>query len=818
MTIHEIAERLQPRVEDLCRELLPQGTKQGHEWKAGDVTGAPGDSLTVELNGSKAGLWCDQATSEGGDIVDLVAASKVLSVGKAAKWAREWLGLPDDIQNGSAAANGHFDPLKVGFKRQDETVWRNGSAAWTYHDADGKPIGWVVRFDRPGGGKDILPLRMIDGKPKWKGWKNPEPKPLYNLHLLTRRPDAPILIVEGEKTADAAAKLFPQSVVMTWAAGAKNVSSVDWAPVVAAVASGRPIRLWPDADKPGREAMLYLKARFPTALMVRTEDLPDGWDLADPVPAGISVQGLYDAAGQEEAEAPKPEPTSPESYLKRIVLACVELPAAERNIEVAKIVVEGLRARGQFYHQASHPDFRSAFYFDSSSKVLEKIHSDRFKQTVSDTFAINRASPVWAFVFAEVENASIGASSIAIEPEAFWASRYGPSGSLASIYLSNGAGHIVRIVAGDVRLVDNGTDGVLFQRGATLPPWKLVDPKDPFEACDVFSGISTHVPHAKLLTKLWAMSLPTAPKNKPPLCLAGEVGSGKTRFAKGVCELYGLPVEAAVLKVEEDSERDFWPVMDGGGLVILDNVDTKTKWLPDALAAAATGGAQIKRKLYTDGEVVAMRPRGWVAITTARPESFAGDSGLADRMMVVRMNRRAGDTKDEELSRQIAVARDAGLSWISCKLAFALASTAQPTKSLNRRHPDFATFAYRIGRAIGREAEAVECLSAAEADKSIFCIENDSVGSAILALLRNTGSFEGTAKELIEALKSGGQIEQESKLTSKSIAKRLESIWPHMQSVTTAKRQKIRSGFTHYSFQFDQADEPAIQDPELAME
>lgn len=308
MTIHEIAEKLQPRVEDLCRELLPQGTKQGHEWKAGDVTGAPGDSLSVELNGSKAGLWCDQATREGGDIIDLVAAARMLSLGKAAAWARQWLGLPNDIPNGSGSSNGHFDPLKVGFKRKEETVWRYGSAAWTYHDAEGKPIGWVVRFDRPGGKKDILPLRMVDGKPKWKGWKNPEPKPLYNLHLLSRRPDAPILIVEGEKTADAASKLFPQSVVMTWASGAKNVSSVDWAPVVAAVASGRTIRLWPDADKPGRDAMTYLKARFPTSLMVRTDDLPEGWDLADNVPDGISIQGLYDSAQETAQKQPTPPP------------------------------------------------------------------------------------------------------------------------------------------------------------------------------------------------------------------------------------------------------------------------------------------------------------------------------------------------------------------------------------------------------------------------------------------------------------------------------------------------------------------------------
>lgn len=308
LSIHELSQKLAERAEDVCRTLLSDGKRVGRQWKIGSVVGEPGDSMDVELEGPKAGLWHDMATGEGGDMIELVKINRMCAnVGVAAKWAREFLGLPS--YHGGDKPKDFIDPLKIGFKRADETAWRYGSKAWAYHDEDGKAIGWVVRFELPGGKKDVLPLRLIDGKAKWKGWKSPESRPIYNLHLLKKRPEAPILIVEGEKTADAAAKLFSSHVVLTWVGGTKSVTEVEWKPVLDAIAAGREVILWPDADKPGRDAMTYLKARFIHAKLVRTADLPDKWDLADPVPDGISVQGLLDSAGDSSvkvtADAPE---------------------------------------------------------------------------------------------------------------------------------------------------------------------------------------------------------------------------------------------------------------------------------------------------------------------------------------------------------------------------------------------------------------------------------------------------------------------------------------------------------------------------------
>lgn len=161
---------------------------------------------------------------------------------------------------------------------------------YQYKSAEGEVIQAVLRFDHAAEPKEIRPLRYygkdkhglslfglqaIDGQ-----------RPLYGLHYLAQRPDAPVLVVEGEKAADAAAKRFPDHVVVTWMSGAASVRRTDLSPL-----PGRRIVIWPDNDIAGRKAgrlfaALALKAG---AEEVRFVDVPrefgEQWDLANEVPA-----------------------------------------------------------------------------------------------------------------------------------------------------------------------------------------------------------------------------------------------------------------------------------------------------------------------------------------------------------------------------------------------------------------------------------------------------------------------------------------------------------------------------------------------------
>jgi putative DNA primase/helicase len=89
----EIAERLADQIEALAPELLPAGHREGHEWRAGNVHGDPGASLGVCLRGRKAGVWCDFASGEHGDALDLVRAVLNVDTASAAQWGLRYLGL-----------------------------------------------------------------------------------------------------------------------------------------------------------------------------------------------------------------------------------------------------------------------------------------------------------------------------------------------------------------------------------------------------------------------------------------------------------------------------------------------------------------------------------------------------------------------------------------------------------------------------------------------------------------------------------------------------------------------------------------------------
>jgi uncharacterized protein (DUF927 family) len=161
---------------------------------------------------------------------------------------------------------------------------------WRYRDAAGALLFVVARFDTPRG-KEVLPFCC--GADGWRWKAAPAPRPLYGLDHLAARSDAPVLLVEGEKTADAAANLFPTYVAMTWPGGSKAMAKCDWSSL-----AGRSVTLWPDNDQAGRQAveaaLELLEASGAAAVTVVTvpADWPEGWDLADAPPAGVTTAEL----------------------------------------------------------------------------------------------------------------------------------------------------------------------------------------------------------------------------------------------------------------------------------------------------------------------------------------------------------------------------------------------------------------------------------------------------------------------------------------------------------------------------------------------
>ena len=89
----DLAAMLAAQAETIARHLLPNGKRSGHEWCVGSVGGEAGDSMKVHLTGRKAGVWCDFASGESGDLIDLWAAVRGLDVRATLAEVREYLGV-----------------------------------------------------------------------------------------------------------------------------------------------------------------------------------------------------------------------------------------------------------------------------------------------------------------------------------------------------------------------------------------------------------------------------------------------------------------------------------------------------------------------------------------------------------------------------------------------------------------------------------------------------------------------------------------------------------------------------------------------------
>jgi hypothetical protein len=167
-----------------------------------------------------------------------------------------------------------------------ERLGHQATAVWPYRNASGELIAYAVRFDPPSGqGKIIRYVSLRDGK--WQIAGIPAPRPPYRLAEIRAISDRECLvIVEGEKTADAAVRCG--LVATTSAGGAEAASKTDWA--LLEPGTWRRIVILPDNDDAGERyadevARQLWAAGARDISVVRLVDyateLPPGGDLAD---------------------------------------------------------------------------------------------------------------------------------------------------------------------------------------------------------------------------------------------------------------------------------------------------------------------------------------------------------------------------------------------------------------------------------------------------------------------------------------------------------------------------------------------------------
>ena len=298
--IQQIAADALALLPGLLYEILPGGRMQGREYSCGDLTGGAGDSCKVN---SGTGKWADFATGEaGGDVVSLLAAVRRCSQSEAATELAERMGSAPPAttrKRPEPAQVWHpVTPVPTDAPPPPATHPRHGapSMQWQYLNQDGDLLGLVYRFDKPTGGKEVIPATFCSSgnRKEWRWQALSEPRPLYGLETLGE--SRHIVNVEGERAADAGGRLLGGKLpVVTWPGGSNAVAKADWRPL-----AGRSVAIWPDADAPGIKAALAVADELgrigcSVKIVEPPEGVAKGWDLADAEAEGWTEQNVRQA-------------------------------------------------------------------------------------------------------------------------------------------------------------------------------------------------------------------------------------------------------------------------------------------------------------------------------------------------------------------------------------------------------------------------------------------------------------------------------------------------------------------------------------------
>ena len=291
----ELNARLIGHAEHYCHKWLPGGKVKGNSYRMGGIDGSLGSSLSISL---KTGKWYDHATDEkGGDLVSLFAAVHNLKQIEAAKELQDDLNImpfkPQAKRKAPIASESQWEHALTQPTNSVPQHWEHGEPhhIYKYADTAGRPVGAILRWDLPNGKKEIRQISWMRHKKTnrctwiWQAFN--APRPLYKGELLDKMPNADVVIVEGEKAADALADKLPSHIVLSWAGGSKAISQSDWS-----VLDGRKVLIWGDNDAPGRQAANELQAATQGVVVDAPSDKAEGWDAADAVDEGWTTEAI----------------------------------------------------------------------------------------------------------------------------------------------------------------------------------------------------------------------------------------------------------------------------------------------------------------------------------------------------------------------------------------------------------------------------------------------------------------------------------------------------------------------------------------------
>ncbi len=237
----------------------------------------------------------------------------------------------------------------------------------------------------------------------------------------------------------------------------------------------------------------------------------------------------------------------------------------------------------------------------------------------------------------------------------------------------------------------------------------------------------------------------------PLLILHGPQGSGKTTPLRVLKELID-PSQLQGLSPPTKPD-DFVHVASKHYFLFYDNLSSMPGWLSDTLARASTGDGFSKRALYTNDDDIIYNFQRVIAINGINQVVTRSD--LLDRSLLLNLERISDGKRIEESIYWEAFNNDKPSMLGAIFTVIAKALELHPKIQLDSfpRMADFYRWGCAITEAMGQPKEKfMQAYEANVNNQHDEAIEASPVALAIISLMNNQESWEGTPTELLNKL------------------------------------------------------------------
>lgn len=405
------------------------------------------------------------------------------------------------------------------------------------------------------------------------------------------------------------------------------------------------------------------------------------------------------------------------------------VPTIDKRRAVYGTVIDEMKKQGVFLHSTTD----KGWYIrrDVGRPIAVELLSEKLRSMLDIQFGLNQTEPESRYCIAGLKAHVSTLPDTAIEAAL---SKYNPQDN--TMLLHTGKRSVIKITSDDITAADNGCDDTVFPWIPSVEPF-TPNYRAPIDwGSELFGngtrGFGSGVDNITNMTPVQALALfktwflfvlfRDAAHTRPVIANIGQPGSGKTCIFKRVyTTLYGRRKSIGAVTTQEDFDH----TVSSEPLLVLDNVDTWEKWLPDRLALSAGTTDHNKRKLWTDSDSVTMRRQAIIGVTAHNPKF--GREDVADRFLLFTFSRFERFISEEMILADLSEKRNVIWGGIIHDIQRVLRTPVPETGIPQFRIEDFARYGLWIARALDCEDDFKSAIEDVKSAQQTFSLEEEGL-------------------------------------------------------------------------------------------